>query len=200
MAQVATITIGSNSYSVYGITSDALDDANDYLAARLGAGAWTDASSSDKKRALVSAVRFLDRAVIWSGTQTDTATPQPLQWPRDGASCGGTSVASGTIPDNFAYAQFEIALALLNDSSVQDGTGTGSNVKRVKAGSAEVEFFTPTIGAEFETRLPTVANDLVGCYIASDLGLGSLSYGTTDADGESSFDNCDQHNRTQGYP
>jgi hypothetical protein len=179
MGTVSTLTIGSNTYSVYALTADPVNDANDYFSARLGSDAWTDASTANKKRALVSAVRFLDRAVTWSGEQTDTVTPQPLQWPRDGAACSGVAVADGTTPDAFANAEFEQALIFLDDATEQSSTGTGSNVKRVKAGSAEVEFFTGTAGTGSETRLPTVVNDLVGCYIESS-GISGGAWGTTE--------------------
>lgn len=200
MAQVSTITIGSDTFSVYALTADPVADADSYHAGRIGS-TWSTATTLQKQQALISATRFIDRAVIWSGTQTDTVTPQPLQWPRDNAKCDGVAVPDGTIPDAFALAVFEMAQILFTDSTVQDGTGTGSNVKRVKAGSAEVEFFTPTIGVDGgETRLPTVVNDLVGCYIDVANTTGSLSYGTTDDDGKSSFDCDDQHNLNRGYP
>lgn len=200
MGQVATVSIGANTYSVYALTANAVADANEYMAARLGASAWTSASSNEKKQSLVSAVRFIDRAVNWSGVQSDIVTPQPLQWPRDGANCDGVSVTDGTVPDNFAAAEFEMALILLNDATVQNDSGTGSNIKRVKAGSAEVEFFTPTIDTSSETRLPTVVNDLVGCYVDTITGIAAASFGTSDDDGESSFDCDDQYGLTRGLP
>ena len=198
MGQVSTLSISGNTYSVYALTSDPLDDANDYMDARLGADAWNDASGSNKKRALVSAVRYIDRAVNWTGVQSDLVTPQPLQWPRDGAACDGTAVTDGTVPDAFATAEFEMALILLNDAAVQNSTGTGSNVKRVKAGSAEVEFFTGTAGTTDETRLPTTVNDLVGCYIEGS-SVASVSFGTTDADGDAGYTKCD-HDLSKGLP
>lgn len=201
MAVISTVSIGANSYSVYALTSNALADANSYMAGRIGADAWnaSTTTNNDKKRALVSAARFIDRAVNWSGVQTDLVTPQPLEWPRDGAACDGVSVTSGTTPDDFANAEFEMALILLDDATVQDGTGTGSNIKGVTAGSVGVEFFTPTIGTSDETRLPTVVNDLLGCYIKGSTGLTSASFGTSDAEGESAFD-CDNLNdRTRGF-
>lgn len=166
MAQVATLTIGADTFSVYGLTSDALADANSYFAGRLGASAWTGATDDTKKQALVTAVRFLDRGVTWSGEQTDTVTPQPLQWPRDGATCNGEAVTDGTTPDNIALGEFELALALLEDEAIQDSAGAGSNVKRAKAGPAEVEFFVPTAGTSSETRFPQPVHELVSCYTA----------------------------------
>lgn len=197
MAQVSTITIGSDTYSVYALTSDPVSDADSYHAARIGS-TWSTATELQKQQSLISATRFIDRAVEWSGTQTSSS--QALEWPRDGAKCDGVAVTDGTVPDDFATAVFEMAQILFTDSTAQDGEGTGSNIKRVKAGSAEVEFFTPTIGAEFSTRLPTVVNDLIGCYIDVTTGLSGTSYGTTDTDGRSCFDDDDQFDRSRGYP
>lgn len=166
MAIVSTITIGADTYSVYALTSDAVADANSYFAARLDAAEWNGGSVTTltKQQALITAVRFLDRGMLWSGTQTDTATPQPLEWPRDSATCRGDAVTDGTIPDDFAHGEFELALALLKDAAIQNSPDAGSNLRRAKAGSAEVEFFRPTQSAADTTRFPQVVHELVGCY------------------------------------
>ena len=82
MGTVATVTIGTDTFSVYALTSAAEADLKTYMAGRFGTGAYDAATSNDKKKALVTATRMLDRVVQWSGTKTGT---QPLQWPRDGA-------------------------------------------------------------------------------------------------------------------
>lgn len=195
MGQVATLDIGTNTYSVYALTTDPVDDANDYFSARLGASAWTDATTADKKRALVSAVRWMDRSVTWSGTVADSVTPQPLQWPRDGATCNGEAVPDGTVPDNLALAEFELALALLGDASAQDSSGQGSNVKSVGAGSAQVEFFSSTVDTSTDTRLPQPAHDLVKCYFGSQ---GLIAGTASGVDSESAFGPCD-FDRSEGF-
>jgi hypothetical protein len=171
---VETVTISGNTYSVYGLgNTDPVGDADEYFAARLGATSWTGATADEKAQALVTAVRFLDRGATWSGEQTDPTTPQPLQWPRDGALYRGEAVTDGTTPERIVLGEFELALALLEDESVQDAAGTGSNVKLAKAGSAEVQFFRPTAGETSETRFPTVVHELVGGYMAGQSGLGA---------------------------
>lgn len=197
MAVVSTITIGSVVHSVYALTADPVQDADDHLGAQIGS-TWSTATTLQKQQALVSAVRFIDRAVNWTGAKS--VSSQPLEWPRDGASCDGVAVTDGTIPDAFAAATFEMAQILFDDATVQASSGSGSNVKRVKAGSAEVEFFTPTSGdPNLETRFPQIVNDLIGCYVEAATGLGSTSFGTTDADGESHFDCDDQYGLNEGY-
>lgn len=202
-AVVATLTIGADTYSVYGLTADALADANSYMKARLGESAWDDAESADKRRALITAVRMNDRRPQYSGTKTVTA--QDLEWPRDSATCNGVAVTDNTIPDNIVLGEFEMALALLEDESVQDSPGTGSNVKKAKAGSAEVTFFTRTEGLPGETQFPTVVHELIGCFFAgNNSGLGAPFASGVDAtvhDQSTHFGSpCDDYNLTEGYP
>jgi len=202
MAEVETITIGSVDYSVYGLgNADPVGDADDYFAARLGATAWTGATTLAKQQGLVSAFRMLNRAQ-WSGSQT--VSGQDGAFPRDSASCRGTAVPDGTTPDNIALGQFELALALLEDEGIQDNVSQGSNLKRAKAGSAEVEFFRPTIGTGRDLKFPVVVQQLVGCYLA---GAGAFNApfadGTNPAnvDERSAFDSCtDDYGLSEGYP
>lgn len=200
---VATITIDSTDYSVYGQTADALVNADAYFAARLGADAWTDATDADKEKALVTAVRFLDRGVLWSGDKT--VADQALQWPRDGATCRSDSVADGTIPDNIVLGEFELALALLENEAIQDEPGTGDLIKSAGAGSAKVEYFRPSAGTSSDTRFPTVVHELVGCYSAGNASLGGpWVSGVNDPahpDQDSSFSSGDNSfNFSQGLP
>jgi hypothetical protein len=198
MAVISTITIGAVDYSVYALTTEAVDDADDYLAGKIGS-TWSTATDLQKQQALISAARFMDRAVLWSGEKTLDA--QPREWPRDGAvdGCsGGEAVPDGTTPDAIAHGEFELADQLFLDASIQLGTGTGSNVKKVEAGSAKVTFFTGTSGTSEETRLPTAVNDLVSCFIEGS-DVAGFSWGTTDADGDAGYD-ADDFDLSQGYP
>ena len=196
MAIATTITLGGIVYNVYGETTNPLKDANDYFGGRIGATAWSDASGKTKQQAIISATRWMDRAVLWSGTKT--VSSQPLQWPRDDAKCRDTVVPDNTVPNEFPTAEFELALILLDDAAKQDSEGQGSNIKQVKAGSAQVEFFQPTIGTDLDKRLPTVAWDLIGCYSDGATGV-DLASATGTAE-TSSFDDCEQFELDQGYP
>ena len=198
MATIEDIVIGSDTFKAYAHLTTGVEspiaDADTYLAARIGS-TWSTATTLEKQQAIISAARMLDNAVLWTGNPT--ADPQPREWPRDGATCDNEAVADGTIPDAIAIAQYELANILFLDSTVQDGSGSGSNVKSVKAGSAAVEFFSATTGAG-ETRLPTVVNDLVGCLIEGSTVAGG-SFGTSDADSDPGY--CkDDFDLTQGYP
>lgn len=198
MAVIATITISAVDYSVYALTSDAVADADDYLAAKIGS-TWSTGTTLQKQQALISAARMMDRAVLWSGDKTVAA--QDREWPRDGAvdGCNGdAAVTDGTTPDAIALGEFELADVLFLDATVASGTGTGSNVKRVKAEGAEVEFFTGTAGTIDETRLPTVCNDLVNCFIEGS-EVTSTSFGTDDDDADPGYA-ADDFDLSQGYP
>lgn len=160
MTEVATITIGAVNYSVYGVTSDALSDANNYFAASLGAAEWTAASTTTKQQALVTAFRAIERE-LWSGTKLDPA--QTTEWGRTGATKNGVVVDDG-IPLDIVYGQFEMALYFLKDASNVSKPNTASNVKSVKAGSAQVNFFYPLPGSTL--RWPKQIQDLLAGYLA----------------------------------
>lgn len=203
MAVVATLSLGSDTYSVYGLTTDALGDANTYFKARLGESAWDTVDNTEKRRSLITAVRMIDRRPTYSGDKTVSA--QALEWPRDSANCSGDAVPDNTIPDNIALGEFELALALLEDESIQDSQSTGSNIKRAKAGSAEVSFFVPTINSTNQTLFPQVVHELISCYFdGSNSGLGApFASGVDPAidDQSTHFSTpCDEYNLTQGLP
>lgn len=198
MAVISTITIGSDTFSVYALTADPVADADSYLAAKIGS-TWSTATTLQKQQCIISAARMMDRSVLWSGDKTSAS--QPREWPRDNAKdgCNGdAAVPDGTTPDAIALGEFELADVLFLDSTVQSSTGTGSNVKKVKAGSAEVEFFTGTSGTTDETRLPTVCNDLVHCYVEGS-DVASTSWGTDAADADAGYE-ADDFDLSQGYP
>jgi hypothetical protein len=196
MGTVTTVTISAINYSVYALVSDPVTEATNYFNGQLSpsATAWAAATADNRARALVTAARWLDRAVAWSGTKTSAS--QPLAWPRDNATCNGTNLGTNIVPDSIVYAQFELAGLILVDPTIAVGPGTGSNIKRVKAGSAEVEFFTGTLGTSSDTRLPLVAHDLVKCLYGSSGGSGgSFVTGTCE---ESAFEE-DAEELNQGW-
>lgn len=163
MGMVSTITIGADTFSVYALTADPVADANSYFAARLGASTWTAATTLQKQQSLITAARMLDRRAIFTGTKTNPS--QPLEWPRDNATSCGEAVPNGTVPDDIVLAEFELALALLINESIQASASTGSNIKSVRAGSAGVEFFLPTVGTSLATQFPQPVHELLHCYL-----------------------------------
>lgn len=183
------VIIGADTYDIYGSEAG----AKTYMRARLGADAWDDADSGDRKRALVSAARWIDRA-RWQGQRTDLVTPQALAFPRTGLTdCDGNAVADTWTPDDAGY---ELALVLLGDAEVPDEADSGSNIKRLKAGPAELEFFKGTTGTV--SRFPTIAHELLRCFLEGAGGIGGAW--ASGGDEESQFDDDDAYGLRQGLP
>lgn len=200
MGTVSTVTIGTDTFSVYALTADPVADANSFWNGRLGpdATAWGAATSDNKKRALVMASDWIDRALgeLFSGEET--VDGQPREWPRDGASYCGTTVPDGTTPDALALATFWLAGQLILNPALASGTGSGSNVKQAVAGSASVTFFQPTIGSTKDTRLPITAMDYLKCLL-SGAGSSAAVGMASGVSGSSAFSPCD-FQRSDGYP
>lgn len=115
------ITIGAKDYDSF----IAVAGADDYLAADIArATGWASLADDAKGRALVSATRML-LTMPWCDATPDPAVDQPEPIPSVTAMLGADLAAK---PKLFA-----------------DASGN-SNVKRAKAGSAEVEFFAPVEG------------------------------------------------------
>jgi Putative DnaT-like ssDNA binding protein len=169
MGQEANVTIGADTFVVYATSAAPVTDATTFFNGRLGAAsaAWTEATADDQARALVMARAWYDRALteILSGTRT--VSSQQGVWPRDAATCRGVTLADDSVPDDAAYAEFVLAGILLQDAAQAASDGTGSNVKAVRAGSASVDFFIPTLNGGKDKRLPTEAWDYVRCYLGS---------------------------------
>lgn len=192
---MVTITIGANNYEAYADVAT----ADVFLAAdsRLNA-IWTAADTDTKSRALVTSTRLIDRQ-DWKGTKTvDT---QPLEWPRTGVvDRDGNALDPGVIPQEIIDGSIILAALIVEDPTLAEATSTGSNTKRVKAGSAEVEFFRPQVG----TRFPIILHELFGDLLESSSfgsSSGSRSFGT---DQESTIPNADSFGtdftRSEGLP
>lgn len=172
MGQIVTVTIGTGSYSVYALTSNALSDANNYFLADSAGTSWASASADDRKKALVTAFRLFER-LHWDGAKQ--VGGQVTQFPRTGLSCDGESVPDG-IPDRLVQGEFEMALLILTDPTILANKTTRSDVRRVQAGTAAVEFFLAPTGEE--TILPTVVMQLVSCFLsgaANSIGIAFAS-------------------------
>ncbi len=184
------VTISGTNFDVYGTRAA----ADTYMIARIGSS-WTASSSTDRNRALVSATRQLDRQ-NWTGERVAVAPGQPLEFPRTGlVDKDGIAVSSASVPLIMEEANYELALELLADPAVQEAGSTGSNTKKVKAGSTSVEFFRPTSG----TKFPTIIQELVGLWLesADPADTGNVAFGT---DGCSTFEDIDNWGLDKGFP
>lgn len=121
-----------------------------------------------------------------SATFAVTTTDQVLALPRTGlVDCYGSALSSTTYPTIAKEGSFELAYLLSQDSDIEAAGDTASNLKRVKAGSAEVEYFRPEAGLE---RFPPKVQELISCLLAGQ-GGSSLSLAYRSGDGnDSEFD------------
>ena len=161
---MATITINTVDYNSFASVADA--DA--FLAAdvkRYAAWAALDADANAKARALVTASRYL-AGLDWADGVPSYDTPP-------------TAVVEATAL---------LAADIAAKPSLGDDASTGSNVKRVKGGEAEVEFFRPTAGAALPPYLLRLLGDLLGTDVT--WAEGGTAYGS-DPWCESRFDKTD---------
>lgn len=111
-------------------------EAADLYHVNRGNSDWTG-TDSEKCRALRRATQFLDGRYRqrWKGTKATSG--QALSWPRDAMSDeDGNGIDADTIPNGIQYATCELARVLPYTQKVTQPKG----IKRVKAGSVEVEY------------------------------------------------------------
>jgi len=119
-----------------------LTEANDYFDTSPDSSTWTNKTDDQKKRALISATRWIDTFVFY-GDRCDDG--QALKFPRNNYQVDGVELACSKIPNNIKYAQYELARALANDTDAITGTtGKEGNISEAKLGDLEVKFNTTT--------------------------------------------------------
>jgi DnaT-like ssDNA binding protein len=129
---------------------------------------------------------------------TLTFKDQEAAHPRTGlVTCGGVAVDENTVALQVEEAQIELAFDLTQDTTLESKSGQGSNIKKVGAGSAEVEFFHPTDRTGDSTRFPPIVHELLRCFLGgSDQSkAGAIATGTCD---HSQFDDCDRFDLIDG--
>jgi hypothetical protein len=98
---------------------------------------WTGATEDEQKQALIRATQLLDVHVQFDGVQASSV--QALQLPRTGLKDrNGYGIASNVLPVEAKYATIELANELLGGDVTADADT--ASMKRVKAGSVEVEY------------------------------------------------------------
>jgi hypothetical protein len=176
------LVVGTNSY-VDVATADT------YFEHAIHAAAWVAATDELKANALVSATRSLDRQ-DWEGEKYQES--QTLDFPRSGLTDSeGNAVDETLVPQEIKDATCEYGLALIEDPTLAGQSNTGSNIKRLKAGSAEIEYIRGTNGQRF----PTIVFELIGPWLS-----GTSTYSgpfVSGADNETGFSDTFDLNR--GY-
>ena len=193
---ITTITINTIDYIAYA----SLVEANIYLAADpTRSAAWNALTDDQKSINLVAATRRLD-LLEYSGEKTGGRT-QEREWPRTGATCDGVDIGTTTdVPIEIQNATALLAGSITLDATASNAGTSGSNIERVKAGSAEVQFFSPQQGVAVQDQ--TVFN-LVQCLLQGNTGAGAgfgSVFGTTGDNAASAFEDRGAPERSEGYP
>lgn len=125
---------GTNSYVT-------VAEADAYFENRLDVAAWTNANSTQKSQALMTATSMLDN-ITWVGFVVSES--QTLAFPRSGIYYDpflGMSKAldETTVPNRIINATYELAYHLLNNDGLLDDTG---QVKDLSVGSINLTLIT----------------------------------------------------------
>ena len=121
-----------------------LDEANNYFATVPDSSTWDDKTVDQKKRALISATRWID-SFVYYGNRCDDG--QALKFPRNNYQVDGVELSCSIIPLNIKYAQYELARALANDTDAMTGNvGTNGNIAEAKLGDLAVKYNTSSQG------------------------------------------------------
>lgn len=145
------VVISGNTITVYGSQAG----ARSYWQGMLNNQTFIGAESNTQKQSLVTATRWIESFGL-----TDPDTGQNIT----------PTIDDMGVPEDVLSAVYELSSALIADPSIRETFTTGgNNNKRLKAGSAEIEFFRPEDGGAF----PAQVLRLLGRYLNS----GSLSSG-----------------------
>lgn len=179
---VSTLVVGTNTYQLQASADTILGD-------NIATAAWATKSPNTKAQALITAFYMMETQA-WQGEKTG-GDAQTAQHPRIGlTNCNGDEIDSASIAPDILRAQALLAFELSVDPSIAGSPNTGSNIKKLQAGSASIEYFERTDDDEFPTtRFPARVQELLACYLESGAFTGGTeAFGT---DGESIFGPCD---------
>lgn len=172
-----------------------LAEANTRLAVDpVRSAAWALLSDPQKNVNLVAATNRLD-LLNWAGEKAG-GNSQENAFPRTGLTYSdGEAVTDSDVPHEVEVATILLAGSIALDASLANSGSSGSNIERVKAGSAEVEFFRPTTGKPIqdETVFALIKAFLSGAASSS---VGAFASGTGD---ESAFSDDCKYGRTKGF-
>ena len=109
-------TANANSYAT-------VSDGDTLAAGRMGASAWSGATTAEKETALVAATARLEQEE-YEGVKTDPA--QPLKWPRVRTyDDDGEEYATAAVPAPVRYAAIELAIYYLANKTTDTQAPSG---------------------------------------------------------------------------
>ena len=180
------LVVGSNSYG-------ARAEADSYFNDSLRKATWAAIVSATKDQGLIEATRVFERQ-SWGGVKEIPS--QDLAFGRTGLTDkDGNSLTAAETLEIMKEAQFEYALYLITDpTALETREATGSNTKKLEAGSAKITYFKRIKG----TRFPLTVTDLIGDFFGGNGGvIGGVVSGNCDS---SSFTDPDcNHGLTKGF-
>ena len=202
-ADTAVVAVGGATYAVDDVVSivGGTGVAAQFKVTAEAGGVVSAVEVVDADRGGYTTTPANDAATIGAGddnlTLTVTYKAQTASFPRTGLTDKyGLDVDEFVAPVDVENAQIELGFDVSQKPSIEADGSTASNQKRLKAGTAEIEFFRPTDG----TPLPTVPWDLLRQFIASATGAvsGSAGFGTGCP---SQFNDGDIYRKSQiGFP
>jgi hypothetical protein len=135
MVRVSFLVVPETSYAT-------VATADEYFGRRQN-DTWMAENEGDREAALIRATQAIDALYRgrFPGSRTDGRT-QPLEWPRSQAyDIDDEEIADDEIPQEVIDATCEAALReLVEAGSMMPDLDRGGGIKRVKAGSVEVEY------------------------------------------------------------
>ncbi|ADK73469.1 head-tail adaptor Ad1 [Roseobacter phage RDJL Phi 1] len=196
---ITTITISSINYVSYASVAEA--DARLAVDASRAA-TWAAKTTDEKGALLVQATNRLD-LLAYAGDKTGTEVAQPNKFPRTNLTyASGEAVSTSEVPKGVENATILLAGSIALDAEAGDAGSSGSNIKKVKAGSTAVDFFRQTVGVPLadETSYALIKEFLEGSATSS--AVGNMSSGTDPSDeyAKSSFEDRDAWGRQVGFP
>lgn len=174
--EVVTVSAGITG-TIYGTFAA----AEAYVGASYGPTytAWLALADGPQKQTLIAAARYIDRQV-WIDDYDTFAERDALE--------------------AFQLASYELAVMIAADPTVASKADQGSNIARVYAGGAGVDFFNPT-STRFgtATKLPPILMDLIGEYLGS-TSASTIVTGPGSAGGdENPLSDCVDYDRGEPY-
>jgi hypothetical protein len=158
----ATVSgVSANSYVT-------LAAADAYFETVPDSSSWSDKTSDQRNRALISATRWIDALSFYGDRCTTT---QALKWPREDFEVDGIKLVCTLIPTEIKVATYELARALANDTDAITGsTGTTGLYDQVELGELKVKY-------KASSTTPGMVNNVFDLYPWLQTYLGAYCMG-----------------------
>ena len=164
MAAVIDATVSGVSANSY-VTLAAADA---YFETVPDSSSWSDKTSDQRNRALISATRWIDALSFYGDRCTTT---QALKWPREDFEVDGIKLVCTLIPIEIKVATYELARALANDTDAITGsTGTTGLYDQVELGELKVKY-------KASSTTPGMVNNVFDLYPWLQTYLGAYCMG-----------------------